>query len=66
MALLLEDPAPTGLSCTGNTPGMTTRGSGACRAGLRGGATTDKQVVKSCLSMITELEERTGADQTWV
>jgi hypothetical protein len=33
---------------------------GACQAGLRGGTTTGGEVVKSCLSDVTVMGERSG------
>jgi hypothetical protein len=37
-------------------------GSSACRAGLQGGATTGRQVMKSFLFVATEVGERTSND----
>jgi hypothetical protein len=46
-------------------PGVIAGGPGACRAESQG-AIADRQVVKLCLSMATEMGERTGMDQACV
>jgi hypothetical protein len=63
MVLLPEDPALVALPNTGKAPGYDCRRPSACQAGLRGGATVGRQVVKSCLSVATEMGERFDMDQ---
>jgi hypothetical protein len=60
MSLLSEDSALVALPGTRKPPCVTAGGSGTYRAGLRGGSSLGKQVVKFWLSVVNEMGERTG------
>jgi hypothetical protein len=50
----------------GKPAGVTTGRPGACRARLRGGATTGRQMAKSCLPMAIKMGEGIGMDRARV